>query len=64
MPLYEYKCAKCGEKFEFFRRLHELNREIRCPSCGAEKPQRVFSFPPEEEAPSCASPGARVRASG
>jgi len=58
MPLYEYQCRQCGGRFDFFSRLHELNREIRCPTCGAENPERVFSFPDEENSPDCASPGA------
>ncbi len=41
MPLYEYECEKCGEKFEFFSRLYELSREIHCPVCGEEKPKRL-----------------------
>ncbi len=43
MPLYEYECQKCGEKFEFWSRLYELNRDIRCPRCGGEKPVRVYT---------------------
>ncbi|OPZ63790.1 MAG: Zinc ribbon domain protein [Firmicutes bacterium ADurb.Bin506] len=33
MPIYEYKCEKCG-KFEF---LHRAGEEvlIRCPKCGS-----------------------------
>lgn len=46
MPLYTYECQKCGERFEFFSRLYELNREIRCPACAAEKPVRVYSEDP------------------
>ncbi len=40
MPLYKYECQKCGEKFEFFSRLFEINREIRCLKCGAENPKQ------------------------
>ena len=43
MPIYEYECIKCGEKFEQLRRINESDNEIRCPKCGAEHPRRVFS---------------------
>jgi putative FmdB family regulatory protein len=43
MPVYEYKCPECGEKFEvkagFF---HSLDK-VKCPKCGRNKPERVFS---------------------
>ncbi len=43
MPIYEYECLKCGERFELRRSMTESDREIRCPKCGAVKPRRVFS---------------------
>ena len=32
MPLYEYKCQRCGQAFEKLA-LHE-EKEIKCPQCG------------------------------
>ena len=43
MPIYEYECPKCGEKFEFRRSMAESDCEVRCPKCDAVKPRRVFS---------------------
>ena len=43
MPIYEYECEKCGEIFELRRNMADIDREIKCPKCGAKKPQRVFS---------------------
>ncbi|GAI20545.1 unnamed protein product [marine sediment metagenome] len=43
MPIYEFECEKCGERFELHRNMADSDREVRCPKCGAEKPQRVFS---------------------
>jgi len=43
MPIYEYKCKSCGEKFEMFRSIAASDSEIKCPRCGAQSPQRVFS---------------------
>ena len=43
MPVYEYECAKCGEKFELRRDIGESEGELKCPRCGADHPRRVFS---------------------
>jgi putative FmdB family regulatory protein len=43
MPIYEYECLVCGEKFELRRGLNDSDAEIKCPECGEEKPRRVFS---------------------
>ena len=44
MPIYEYECGKCGEKFELRRSIADSDSEVKCPKCGAENPQRVFSL--------------------
>jgi len=43
MPIYEYECKSCGEKFELRRGMADTDAEIRCPKCGAKHPRRVFS---------------------
>jgi putative FmdB family regulatory protein len=43
MPIYEYKCPDCGVKFEILRGITSTNEEIKCPKCGAEKPERQLS---------------------
>ena len=43
MPIYEYECRKCEEKFELRRTIADSDSEVKCPKCGAENPQRVFS---------------------
>jgi putative FmdB family regulatory protein len=43
MPIYEYKCGKCGEKFEFKLSILHNKKSIKCPKCGAEDPERVYS---------------------
>ncbi|TET74512.1 MAG: zinc ribbon domain-containing protein [Dehalococcoidia bacterium] len=43
MPVYEYECTKCGQRFELRRGMADRDDEIRCPRCGAESPRRVFS---------------------
>jgi putative FmdB family regulatory protein len=46
MPLFEYKCDTCGEKFELIRSASETDA-VKCPSCGnlAEKQLSVFAKP-------------------
>ena len=40
MPLYEYKCQKCGHKFE---RLVFGEEEIKCPKCNTKELKKLFS---------------------
>ncbi len=43
MPLYEYKCEKCGEKFEMLVSLSKINDPIECIKCGSTETKRLFS---------------------
>jgi len=43
MPIYEYECTSCGERFELRRSIADSDSEIKCPKCGAKHPRRVFS---------------------
>lgn len=45
MPIYEYECVKCGDKFEYFHWFGESKKALKCPKCGAENPKRVISVP-------------------
>ena len=57
MPIYEFECAKCGNRFE---ELMASSAEIpACPDCGATRAKRQFSSvsPPERVMPR----GANVR---
>ena len=42
MPIYEFKCPKCGNKFEILHRGQGLPEYRKCPDCGQFSP-RVFS---------------------
>lgn len=44
MPIYEYECTICGEKFEMRRGVGDSDVEIKCPKCGTEHPRRVLSM--------------------
>jgi putative FmdB family regulatory protein len=41
LPLYEYKCEKCGHQFEKIEG-HTASETKKCPNCGA-KAQRMLS---------------------
>ncbi|MFH1484453.1 MAG: zinc ribbon domain-containing protein [Chloroflexota bacterium] len=43
MPIYEYLCQKCSERFELRRSMTDSDSEVRCPRCSAENPRRVYS---------------------
>ena len=43
MPLYEYRCRGCGERFEVLQRLGASGDDVLCPRCGEERPERVLS---------------------
>ena len=43
MPIYEYQCAQCGEKFEVRQAIGEGGSGLSCPKCHAPKPTKLFS---------------------
>jgi putative FmdB family regulatory protein len=42
MPTYDYKCDKCGHRFEKFQSFSESFLKV-CPECGDETLRKVFS---------------------
>ena len=64
MPIYEYVCDKCGERFEWLVRSGE---EPACPSCAEKRLTKQLSLPaahvvgakspacPAKESGSCAA---------
>ena len=43
MPIHEYECKKCGITFEVYQRITETAKDVKCPACGAEDPERKIS---------------------
>lgn len=43
MPLYEFRCRSCGERFEQLVRGEDRNQPVVCPRCQAAETERVFS---------------------
>jgi putative FmdB family regulatory protein len=43
MPIFEYKCRKCGETFESFTQRATATKSPVCPACGSKDAERLFS---------------------
>jgi putative FmdB family regulatory protein len=43
MPIYEYKCASCGNHFDVLQRMSEDGSNLTCPRCGAPRPEKMIS---------------------
>jgi putative FmdB family regulatory protein len=43
LPIYEYECLKCGERFELRRSMSDSDQDVICPKCGIADAQRIFS---------------------
>ena len=44
MPIYEYKCGDCGERFEKLILNRAKVHEILCPKCQSEKVEKQISL--------------------
>lgn len=43
MPIYEYRCSECGEKFEKLVRFSASTYEVECPKCGGRRVEKLIS---------------------
>ena len=43
MPIFEFKCQKCGEAFESFSQRATATKPPVCPACGSTDAERLFS---------------------
>ncbi len=43
MPIYEYECLKCKNKFSELILEKEEEKKLRCPKCSAKKLEKLFS---------------------
>jgi putative FmdB family regulatory protein len=44
MPVYEYRCAECGEQFELFLRSATQKAVPICPKCGSVEVEKALSL--------------------
>ena len=42
MPIFEYKCKKCGYKMEFLEKSNSKGKHI-CQKCGSSDMRKMFS---------------------
>jgi putative FmdB family regulatory protein len=45
MPIYEYECEDCGERFEVWFRSSTQAKDVRCESCKSSRVARRMSAP-------------------
>jgi len=70
MPLYEYACRGCDDRFEVLQRMGAGAEGVSCPSCGGAELEREFSTfaaatASSDATPSaCAAPGGCACAAG
>jgi|YelNatPaOPRAMG01_1025707.scaffolds.fasta_scaffold239310_2 putative FmdB family regulatory protein len=65
MPIFEYRCPRCGYIFEHFWRGLERREELRCPQCGEEHVEKLVSrFGTAGSSSSSSSAGASCAPSG
>jgi putative FmdB family regulatory protein len=43
MPIYEYVCQDCGEKYDKFVRSSLAKVKLECPRCGSGQATKAFS---------------------
>lgn len=43
MPIYEYQCTKCGERFSVRQSMGQDGSKLNCPKCQEGNPKRLVS---------------------
>lgn len=43
MPLFEFRCQECEERFEELLRRSDDTDDVTCPSCGSRKVEKLQS---------------------
>lgn len=44
MPIYDYACIDCANKFEYSHQINEVCQPV-CPSCGSKEVSKLVSIP-------------------
>jgi len=45
MPIYEYRCGKCGKVTEILERKLDSNENVICSHCGSDELEKLISAP-------------------
>jgi len=45
MPMYDYRCVQCGDKFEELIFSWDKEKEIICPNCSSKDAERLIGAP-------------------
>jgi putative FmdB family regulatory protein len=43
MPIYEYMCLKCNEKFSVLQSIHSSEKDTECPKCSSRDVKKALS---------------------
>ncbi len=43
MPIYEYECTDCKNRFEIIHGADKTPDDLKCPKCGAGRPKKMIS---------------------
>ncbi len=43
MPIYEFRCLRCGNTFELLKLKSNEEIKMKCPECGSEEIERALS---------------------
>jgi len=43
MPIYEYRCKACQDRFEAIRPVGDRGKSVTCPECGARGAEKLPS---------------------
>lgn len=44
MPVYEYRCPKCGNEFDLMRPISRADEPAPCPKCGSPGEKLMSTF--------------------
>lgn len=45
MPIFEFKCLKCGEVYNLFLQSSDNPKDFICPTCGASEKEKQMTAP-------------------